>query len=92
MIKTFRHKGLQTFFETGRKSGIQASHADKIARQLARLNVATVPQDMNIPGWRMHALSGQLIQHYAVWVNANWRITYAFEEGDVILLDYQDYH
>ena len=92
MIKSFRHKGLQTFFETGRKSGIQASHANKLARLLARLNAAQAPQDMNLPGWKLHALSGNLAQHYAVTVNANWRMTFKFEQGDAVIVDYQDYH
>jgi toxin HigB-1 len=92
MIKSFRHKGLQTYFETGRKTGIQPSHADKLSRQLARLDAASQPLDMNVPGWRMHLLSGDLKNHYAVWVNANWRLTYMFEGDDIVLLDCQDYH
>lgn len=47
---------------------------------------------MNIPGWRMHELSGNLEGHWAVWVNANWRLTFRFEDGDAILVNYQDYH
>jgi toxin HigB-1 len=92
MIKSFRHKGLQIYFETGRKTGIQPSHADKLSRQLARLDVANQPQDMNVPGWRMRPLSGDLKHYYAVWVNANWRLTYMFEGDDIVLLDYKDYH
>jgi len=92
MIKTFRHKGVQTFFETGSKAGIQPAHAAKLARQLRQLNDARVASDMNMPGWRWHTLSGKLAGHWSVWVNGNWRLTFAFEEGDAVLVDYQDYH
>ena len=92
MIKSFRHKGLQAFFETGSKAGIQPHHAPRLARQLARLDVASSPEDMNVPGWRLHSLAGNLEGHYSVTVNGNWRMTFMFEDGDAILVDYQDYH
>jgi proteic killer suppression protein len=92
MIKTFRPKGLQLFFETGKKSGIQAAHASKLSRQLARLHVAKKWEDMNIPGWGLHLLKNKLANHYSISVNGNWRMTFKFEGEDVILVDYQDYH
>jgi proteic killer suppression protein len=92
MIKTFKHKGLCEFFETGTTRGIQAAHAGKLSRQLLRLNTATTSQDMNLPGWRLHALSGQMDGHWSIWVNGNWRLTFRFEGEDVILVNYQDYH
>lgn len=92
MIKSFLHKGLKTFFETGKKSGIQPHHAPRLARQLARLDLAKHADDMNVPGWRLHPLTGELNGHYSVTVNGNWRITFRFEGEDVILVDYQDYH
>lgn len=92
MIKSFQHKGLQTFFETGSKAGIQPHHAAKLERQLIRLDDAKGPEDMNLPGWRMHGLSGNLAGFYAVTVNGNWRMTFTFENGDAVLVDYQDYH
>ena len=92
MIKSFQHKGLQLFFETGSKAGIQASHANRLSRQLARLNEASSWEDMNLPGWRLHPLHGKLIGHYSILVNGNWRITFRFEEKDAILVNYQDYH
>ena len=92
MIKQFRHKGLQRFFETGSKAGIQAAHAPKLRRQLARLNVAASPQDMNLPGWKLHPLSADLAGHWAVWVSGNSRLTFMFEREDAVLIDYQDYH
>ena len=92
MIKSFRNKGLQTFFEKGRKAGIQPHHAEKINRQLTALNQAATPEQMDIPGWRLHALAGDLNGHWSVWVNGNWRLTFGFEGQDAVLVDYQDYH
>jgi len=92
MIKTFRHKGLQAFFATGSLSGIQPHHAARLKRQLVRLDLAKRASDMNIPGWSLHHLSGDLIGHYSVTVNGNWRTTFAFEGEDAVLVDYQDYH
>lgn len=92
MIQSFRHKGLQAFFERGTKAGIQAAHASKLARLLARLDAAESPKDMNLPGWRLHPLQGELQGFWAVSVNGNWRMTFAFEGTDAVLVDYQDYH
>ena len=93
MIKSFRHKGLQAFFERGTKAGIQAAHAPRLARILARLNEATDPQDMNLPSWNLHSLKGRDLQgHFSVWVNGNWRMTFTFDGKDAVLVDYQDYH
>ena len=92
MIKGFRHKGLQGFFENGSKAGIQAHHAAKLKRQLARLDEAKIPSDMNLPGWRLHGLAGGLAGHYSVQVDGNWRMTFTFENTDAVLVDYQDYH
>jgi proteic killer suppression protein len=92
MIKSFAHKGIKTFFETGSKAGIQAAHAPKLRLQLAALNRAKKPEDMAVPNWRLHALKGNLSGHWAITVNGNWRITFRFENGDALLVDYQDYH
>ena len=92
MIKSFSHKGIEAFFIKGTKAGIQAVHAARLSRQLAQLNQAQTPRDMNLPGWRLHALSGGLEGHWAVTVSGNWRLTFRFEDGDAVLVDYQDYH
>jgi proteic killer suppression protein len=92
MIKSWKHKGLEEFFTSGRKAGIRPDHASKLKRQLAQLNVAQSPQDMNLPGWRLHGLEGRLADHFAVTVNGNWRMTFRFEGTDAVLVDYQDYH
>ena len=92
MSTSFRHKGLEGFFETGSKKGIRPDHADKLRRQLTRLDLATGPEDMNVPGWRLHPLAQDLAGHYSVRVNGNWRMTFTFDGTDAILVDYQDYH
>ncbi len=92
MIKTFSHKGLEAYFLKGSKAGIQPHHAAKLSRQLVRLDVAKSGQDMNVPGWNLHALNGDLEGHFSVWVNGNWRMTFKFEFGDAVLVNYQDYH
>jgi proteic killer suppression protein len=92
VIKQFRHKGLQRLFETGSKAGVQAAHVPKLRRQLARLDAAGSPQDMNVPGWKMHSLTGDLSGHWSVWVSGNWRLTFTFDGEDTVLVDYRDYH
>ena len=92
MIKSFQHKGLKAFFETGSKAGIQAQHSTRLNLQLAKLDTAISPDDMNLPNWRLHPLKGNMQNHWAVWVDKNWRITFKFEGQDAELVDYQDYH
>ena len=92
MIKSFRHKGLRLFFETGKKTGIQPHHALRLSRQLFALSQASQPAHVDIPGWRLHSLDGELAGPWSIWVNGNWRMTFTFEGEDVVLVDYQDYH
>ena len=92
MIKSFAHKGLKEFYETGSKRGIQAEHASKLERMLDRLDASTSPQDMNLPGYRLHPLKGDKQDMWSVWVNGNWRMTFYFEDQDAYLVDYMDYH
>ncbi|HEX9120794.1 MAG TPA: type II toxin-antitoxin system RelE/ParE family toxin [Terriglobales bacterium] len=92
MIKSFRHKGVEQYFTTGSKTRIQAKHAERLRKQLFALDSARAPQDMNAPGWRLHRLRGELENHWAVEVSGNWRLTFAFEGEDAVLVDYKDYH
>jgi proteic killer suppression protein len=92
MIKSFKHAGLERFFQTGSKAGIQPAHAKKLRLRLAVLDKSIDPQGMNIPGWNLHALGGNMEGHWSIWVNGNWRLTFRFEGEDAILVDYQDYH
>ncbi len=92
MIKTFAHKGLERFFKTGIKSGIQAAHEKRLHAQMAKLDAAISPQDMNLPAWKLHPLKGELKGHWAVSVSGNWRLTFRFNGKDAEVVDYQDYH
>jgi len=91
-IKRFRHKGLERFFATGVKSGIQASHADRLRLILGRLNVSTSARDMNLPGLDLHELRGARKGTWAVKVSGNWRVTFSFAAKDADFVDYEDYH
>ena len=92
VIKTFAHKSLQVFFNGGSKAGIQAAHAARIRRQLAQLDQSAGSQDMNLPGWKLHPLKGELAGFWSVWVSGNWRLIFRFEDGDAILVYCRDYH
>lgn len=92
MIRTWKHKGLKQFFETGSASGIQAKHRARLETILAMLNSITVPEDMDLPGMRFHKLKGKLKDHYSVSVSGNWRVIFSSDGKDVILVDYLDYH
>jgi proteic killer suppression protein len=92
VIRGFRHKGLQRFFETGSKSGIQAQHADRLRLILAQLNAATRPEDLALPGLVLHPLKGDRRGVWAVRVSGNWRLTFTFSGADADIVDYEDYH
>lgn len=92
MIRNFKHKGLEKFFLKGTKSGIQAKHAARLRLILGRLNAATNPHDMDLPGLKLHALSGRRKKDWSVWVSGNWRVTFRFEGVDTEAIDYEDYH
>jgi len=92
MIKSFRHKGLEEFFRSGSKAGIQPHHAGKLKVQLTNLDSARQPQDMNAPGWKLHSLTGDLAGFWSVTVNGNWRLIFRFDRDDAELVDYLDYH
>jgi len=92
MIRTIRHKGLLRFFSTGDTKGINARHAARIERLLDRLDAATKPEDMLLPGFGFHGLTGVNPKRYAVSVSGNWRITFAFDDGDAVDVYLEDYH
>ncbi|MDR3763255.1 MAG: type II toxin-antitoxin system RelE/ParE family toxin [Acidobacteriota bacterium] len=92
MIKSFRHKGLKLFAATGSKAGIQPAHASRLQRMLTALDAAIRPEDMGAPGYGLHPLKGDLAGHWSVCVSGNWRMTFTFEDGDAVLVDYRDYH
>lgn len=92
MIRTFRHPGIEKFFRTGSKAGIQSKHEARLRIQLTTLNLASTPLDMNRDGWNWRKLKGDLKGHWSVSVSGNWRLTFTFEGENAILVDYQDYH
>ncbi len=92
MIQSFRHRGLRRFFETGSPAGIPAAHARRIAAMLVQLNEADQPSDLNMPGWKLHPLKGEKAGRWAVSVNANMRLTFAFDGKNAVDIDLEDYH
>ena len=92
MIKSWKHKGLKKFYETGSKSGIVPEHAIRLKILLQLLNAASTPECMNAPGFDYHGLKGNLAGFYSVAVRANWKVIFKFDGEDAILVDYLDYH
>jgi len=92
VIRSFRHKGLEEFFRSGSKAGIQPRHAPRLQLQLGRLDASDAPVAMGLPGWRLHPLKGHLVGHWAVWVDKKWRLTFSFIGPHAVDVDYQDYH
>ena len=92
MIKSFKHKGLKKFYETGSKQGVQAQHASKLRLQLAALDSAQVLEDLDIPGYRLHELRGNRKGIWLISVSGNWRITFEFTDGNISIVNYEDYH
>ena len=93
MIRSFRHKGLEYLFYHGKTKGIRPEHTKKLRQILAILDSATGLEDIqSVQPLRCHALTGQRKNEHAVWVNKNWRVTFIFNDGDVLLTSYEDYH
>lgn len=92
MIKSFKHKGLKKFFETGSTAGIQAKHGRRLRMQLAALDTSSSIDDMDIPGFRLHPLKGKAKGRWFITINGNWRLTFEFVDGHAYVLDYEDYH
>ena len=92
MITSFRHKGLRKYFESGSLAGIQPAHASRLKMQLVALDTAHTIEDMDVPSFRLHPLKGSERGRWSIWVNGNWRVTFEFENGNALILDYEDYH
>lgn len=92
MIKTFKHKGLKTLFETGKSRAVAAELQRRLIRQLDFLNRAKSPVDMNLPGYRFHELKGNRRGTYSIAVSGNWRLVFTFIEADVFEVELEDYH
>jgi toxin HigB-1 len=92
VIRGFRHRGLRRLFEQGESKGIRPDHREKVENILAVLNRAKKPEDMNLPGFRLHRLTGDLRGFWSVTVRANWRVIFRFQQGDAFEVDLVDYH
>lgn len=92
MIKSFKHEGLEKFYQSGITKGIQADHAKKLRMQLAALDTAKDIEDLDIPGYRLHALKGSRKGIWSITVNGNWRVTFEFTDSNVYIVNYEDYH
>lgn len=91
VIRTFRHKGLQALFESGRSRRVAPQLQGRILRLLDVLDAAAAPEDMHLPGFYFHRLRGKPVR-YAVRVTRNWRLTFGWDESDATQVDLQDYH
>ncbi|MDJ6542630.1 type II toxin-antitoxin system RelE/ParE family toxin [Salmonella enterica] len=92
MIKTWKHKGLQRFFETGSAAGINTQHIKRLRTRLRVIDQASEIDDINISGYKLHELQGDREGTWSVKVSGNWRITFEFRDGDAYILNYEDYH
>jgi proteic killer suppression protein len=92
MIRSIRHKGLRRLYEEGDSRGITGQHVTVLRDILARLDAAEAIADMDLPGFRLHPLKGDLKGFWAVTVRANWRVIFRFEDGEALDIDYADYH
>ncbi|MEA1967810.1 MAG: type II toxin-antitoxin system RelE/ParE family toxin [Thermodesulfobacteriota bacterium] len=92
MIKSFKHKGLEKLFQSNDKSKVNPGHVLKLCRVLDRLDASLSPLDMNLPGYKLHKLSGDKKNIWSVWISGNWRVTFQFDGVHAVVVDYQDYH
>jgi len=92
VIRRIRHRGLRRLYETGDRRGLDPQQVAKLERVLARLDQAEAPKDMDLPGFRLHSLPGDLVGFWSVTISANWRVVFRFEQGHVTDVDYLDYH
>ena len=92
MIRSIRHKGLKRLYDNDDRRGINREHLLKLRDILARLDAAGTIEDMDVAGFRLHPLKGELKGLWAVTVRANWRVVFRFADGDAIDVDYIDYH
>lgn len=92
MIRSFKHKGLSKFYESGSLAGMQAQHTRRLQLILTRLDASVCSDDMALPGLHLHKLKGQLKHFFSVTVQANWRIIFRFESSNAYDVDYINYH
>ena len=92
MIASFRHRGLKALYEGRTPRRVAAAHVQRLRDILATLDISQGPEGMNLAGFRLHELKGPLKGHWAVRVSGNWRVTFRFEDGAAVDVNYVDYH
>ncbi len=92
VIKSFKHKGLQKFFEAGSVAGIDPAHRQRLKLRLAAIDTAITIDDIDLPGFRLHPLKGDRQGLCAIDVSKNWRITFEFYDGNAYIVSYEDYY
>ena len=92
MIKSFKHKGLKKLFDTGNTSGVNPQHIERLRKILALLETSETIDDMDLPGLNLHNLKGKRKNTLAVKVSGNWRVTFKLKDGDILEVNYEDYH
>ena len=92
MIGSFKHRGLKRLYERDDRSGIRPDLVDTVQEILTVLDAAAAPQDLNLPGYRLHPLKGELKGLWSVTVRANWRIIFRFHGADAFDVELIDYH
>ena len=92
MIRSFRHRGIKALYDGRTARRVAPEHRERLSDILAMLDRGRGPKDMNLLGFRLHAMKGDRAGHYAVSVSGNWRVTFRFEDGDAVDVDYLDYH
>ena len=92
MIKAFKHRGLKALYDGRTARRVALEHVERLRDILAVLDRSRGPEDMNLPGFRLHSLKGGLKGHFAVSISGNWRVTFRFEDGHAVDVDYLDYH
>ena len=92
MIQKFKHKGLKQLFESGKATGVNPQHVTRLRHILALLETAEAIEDMDLPGSNLHELKGKRTGTWAVKISGNWRVTFKLRKGDVVDVNYEDYH
>jgi proteic killer suppression protein len=92
MIRSFKHRGLKRLHDRDDRSGIRPDLLQGVEDILGRLDQATTPQALNLPGYALHPLKGDLRGFWSVTVRANWRIIFRFEGEDAWDVELLDYH
>lgn len=92
MIQKFKHKGLKQLFESGKATGVNPQHVTRLRNILALLETAEAIEDMDLPGSNLHELKGKRTGTWAVKISGNWRVTFKLRKGDVVDVNYEDYH